>query len=240
MPMWKDVRSGMLDILPVLVAACPIGLLWGTLAAGKGLSTLEATLMSTVVFAGASQFIALEVWGHPVPWLLLGVTALIVNLRHVLMGASLTRHLGAVPQAWRVPMLWFMADENWALAERRALTHSVTLGYWLGSTIPMVLTWVASSAVGAAVGLTFGRPEALGFDFAFSAMFIGIVAGFVSTGSSVAVLVASAIASATAKAYIPGPWFILIGGLAGVAVAALLWRPEAAAEPVPGPEATQP
>jgi predicted branched-subunit amino acid permease len=96
-----------------------------------------------------------------------------------------------------------------------------------------VLTWVASSAVGAAIGLTFGRPEALGFDFAFSAMFIGIVAGFVRTTNTGLVLVASAIASATAKAYIPGPWFILIGGLTGVAVAALLWRPEQAGTEAP-------
>ena len=221
-----ELRAGVIDIVPVLVAAAPVGLLWGTLAVGKGLTPLEASIMSAAVFAGAAQFIALEVWTQPAPWLLLGITALIVNLRHVLMGASLVRHFGAIPRRWHLPLMWFMADQNWALAERRALERPVTLPYYLGLTVPIVSVWIASCSIGAFAGLAFGRPEALGFDFAFAALFIGIVAGFVRTGRTGAVLAASAIASAAANAFIPGPWFILIGGLAGVAVAALLWKPE--------------
>ena len=63
----RDLRQGVFDILPVLVAATPIGLLWGTLAAGKGLSPFESWLMSATVFAGAAQFVAIEVWRDPVP-----------------------------------------------------------------------------------------------------------------------------------------------------------------------------
>ncbi|TMJ36108.1 MAG: branched-chain amino acid ABC transporter permease, partial [Alphaproteobacteria bacterium] len=33
-----EFRQGMIDILPVIAAASVIGLLWGTLAASKGLS----------------------------------------------------------------------------------------------------------------------------------------------------------------------------------------------------------
>ena len=79
----REFRQGAFEILPVLFAATPIGLLWGTFAAGKGLSPLEAGLMSGSVFAGAAQFVALEVWRDPVPWILLTVTAFIVNIRHV-------------------------------------------------------------------------------------------------------------------------------------------------------------
>ena len=138
-----ELRAGFIDIMPVLVAAMPIGLLWGTLAVGKGLTPLEASIMSAAVFAGAAQFIALEVWGQPAPWVVLGITALIVNLRHVLMGASLARHFGAIPRRLQLPLMWFMADENWALAERRALERPVTLPYYLGLTVPMVTVWIA-------------------------------------------------------------------------------------------------
>ena len=44
-----EFRQGVIDIAPVIVAATPIGLLWGTLAAGKGLSPLEAGLTSVTV-----------------------------------------------------------------------------------------------------------------------------------------------------------------------------------------------
>ena len=73
----REFRQGLVEVLPIVVAATPIGLLWGTLAAGKGLSAFETWLMSASVFAGAAQFVAIEVWRDPVPWLLLTVTALI-------------------------------------------------------------------------------------------------------------------------------------------------------------------
>ena len=223
----RDFRQGVIDILPILAAACPVALLWGTVAAGKGLSPLEAGLMSFAVFAGASQIIAIELWKEPAPWALLAATAFIVNIRHVLMSASVARHMGPIPAHLRAPILWFLADENWAFCERRALTGPLTLGYYLGLAIPMVTLWTAFSVAGAILGLQLGRPAAIGFDFAFSAMFIGILAGFVKTPQTGAVLAASAVAAALAKLYVPGAWFIIIGGLAGVAVAALLWKPDA-------------
>jgi 4-azaleucine resistance transporter AzlC len=220
----RDLRQGVFDVLPVLVAATPIGLLWGTLAAGKGLSPFESWLMSAMVFAGAAQFVAIEVWRDPVPWVLLTVTALIVNIRHVLMGASLSRHMGGIDRRWHPVMMFLMADENWAFSERRALTAPLSLSYYFGLALPMWITWTTSSIIGAIVGRSFGDPAAYGFDFAFSAMFIGILAGFWKGPRTGAILGASAIAAALAKLYVPGAWYIVIGGIVGMAVAALLYR----------------
>ncbi len=223
-PMLRDLRQGIFDVAPVLVAATPIGLLWGTLAAGKGLSPFESWLMSATVFAGAAQFVAIEVWRDPVPWVLLTVTALIVNVRHVLMGASLSRHMGGIDRRWHPAMMFLMADENWAFSERRALKAPLSLGYYFGLALPMWITWTTSSIVGAIVGRSFGDPAAYGFDFAFSAMFIGILAGFWKGPRTGAVLGASAIAAALAKLYVQGAWYIVIGGIVGMVVAALLYR----------------
>lgn len=222
-----DFRRGVLDIAPVLVAATPIGLLWGTLAAGKGLSPLEAGLMSGSVFAGAAQFVALEVWREPVPWILLTVTALIVNIRHVLMGASLSRHMGGIDRRWHPLLMFFMVDESWAFSERRAQTKPLTLAYYFGLSLPMWVAWTTTSVIGAAVGRSFGDPVAIGLDFAFSALFISIIAGFWKGPRTGAVLGASAIAAAIAKLHVPGAWYIIIGGLVGVAVAAMLHNEDA-------------
>ena len=220
----REFRQGVLGILPVLVAATPIGLLWGTLAAGKGLSPLEAGLMSGSVFAGAAQFVALEVWRDPVPWILLTVTAFIVNFRHVLMGASLSRHLGGIDRRWHPLMMFLMVDESWAFSERRVQTKPLTLAYYLGLALPMFTAWTTASVIGAAVGNSFGDPAAIGLDFAFSALFISIIAGFWKGSRTGAVLGASAAAAATAKLHVPGAWHIVIGGLVGVAVAAMLHK----------------
>jgi predicted branched-subunit amino acid permease len=59
----KDFKSGIADAWPMFLAYAPIAALWGTLAAAKGFSPLEAMLMSFFVYAGASQFVAIEMWG---------------------------------------------------------------------------------------------------------------------------------------------------------------------------------
>jgi 4-azaleucine resistance transporter AzlC len=222
----REFRQGALEILPVLFAATPIGLLWGTFAAGKGLSPLEAGLMSGSVFAGAAQFVALEVWRDPVPWMLLTVTAFIVNIRHVLMGASLSRHMRGIDRRWHPLMMFLLVDEGWAFSERRVQTTPLTLAYYFGLGLPMWISWTTSSTIGAVVGRSFGDPAAIGLDFAFSALFISIIAGFWKGSRTGAVLAASAITAALVKFVVPGAWYIVAGGLAGVAVAALLHKNE--------------
>jgi 4-azaleucine resistance transporter AzlC len=218
----REFREGVVTIAPVLVAVVPIGLLWGTLAAAKGLSPLEAGLMSATVFAGAAQYVAIELRSEPANWLMLGATAFVVNVRHVLMGASLARHLNAIARRWRPLLMYMMADENWAFSERRALTRPLTLGYYLGLALPMVTVWALSSLAGALAGRSLGDPAVIGFDFAFSAIFIALLAGFWKGPRTAAILGASAAAAVFAKLLVAGAWYIVIGGLAGVAAAAVL------------------
>ena len=52
----REVRAGLRDIAPIVVAAVPISLLFGAVAAAKGLTPLEVTVMSALVFAGGAQF----------------------------------------------------------------------------------------------------------------------------------------------------------------------------------------
>jgi 4-azaleucine resistance transporter AzlC len=222
----KSFRQGAVDIIPVLVAACPIGLLWGTLAVAKGLSPFEAWLMSATVFAGASQFVAIELWREPVAWASLAAAVFIVNIRHILMGASLSRAIRHIPARWHPLMAFLMADENWAFAERRALTLQLTPGYYFGMAIPMWLTWTTSTVIGAVAGRGLGNPAAYGFDFAFTALFIGILSGFWKGARTGAVLAASAVTAALVKLVVPGAWYIVVGGLAGVTIAVLLYREE--------------
>src|SRR5215470_13566054 len=91
-------RRGLLDgtrmILPLALGAFTYGAVFGVLARQAGLSVLEALLMSGLVFAGASQFVALGLWTAPLPIVALISTTLIVNLRHVLMGAALRPWFG--------------------------------------------------------------------------------------------------------------------------------------------------
>lgn len=225
---WREARQGVLDVAPVLVAAVAFGIIWGTIAAGKGLSTAESLLMSLLVFAGASQLVALEIWQTPPPVLLLALTVFIVNFRHVLMSVSLSRHLPHIPRRLHPLVAFFLVDETWALAEKRALGRPVSLAYFLGTALPVWVVWSAASAFGAFLGKGVGDPAAIGLDFAFAAMLIGILMGFWKGSRTLAVLAAAGVTAALTKLYVPGAWYVVAGGVAGALCAALLHRERAA------------
>lgn len=219
-----DFKAGLADGWPMFLAYVPIAMLWGTLAAAKGFSPLEALLMSAIVYAGASQFVAIEMWADPLPILLMIFTIFIVNVRHMLYAASISRHINGIKKNWHPFLMYVLTDEAWALLERRALTKPLTLGYYIGVAVPLWPTWFISSAIGAYIGRKLPDPALIGLDFAFAAMFIAILAGFWKGSRTGAVIVTSALVAVLGKTYLSGAWYIVLGGLAGVAIAALLYK----------------
>jgi 4-azaleucine resistance transporter AzlC len=222
----REIRAGLRDIAPVAVAAVPIGLLFGAVAAAKGLSAMEVALMSAFVYAGGAQFAAIEAWAHPAPILALAFATLLINARHVLMGASLgpKMHLTRVQ---RFVAFFFLTDEAWALSERRALERPVTGAYWAAMALVLWANWTLSTTLGAVLGSFMGDPARIGADFAFTALFIGLVAGFGRSRVTLVTVGVSAAVAALVHHFIGAPWHVASGALAGIA-AAYLAAPEEA------------
>lgn len=226
--MSPEAREGVRDIAPVMIAAVPIGLLFGAVATSKGLSATEVTLMSVLVFAGGAQFAAIELWGTPVPVGAVLFSTLLVNARHVLMSASLAPKLSRFSTRQRYLGFFFLTDEAWALAERRAAHATVTPAYWFATAALLPAAWVGSSALGALLGALLGDPNRFGADFAFTALFIGLVAGFNKGRITAATVAASGATAALLHLTAGAPWHVLGGALAGILAAYIVARPEAA------------
>ena len=221
-PADQSFVEGARDVLPVLVAAAPFGLLLGTLAAQKGLSWAEVLLMSATVFAGGSQFIAIDLWTHPVPVLTLVISTIVVNLRHVLMGAALSPHLTRFSTTKKAGAMALLADEVWALAIKRAASHPLTPIYYAGLSIPLWVMWVSTTTVGAILGDGIEDPAQFGFDFAFAAIFLCLLVGlWQGVGRSALPLAAAASVAILTHWTIPGVWYVFLGGLAGALAGAL-------------------
>ncbi len=216
-----SLRDGAFDAIPVSLAVAPFGLVLGALAVQAGLSPAEVGLMSALVFAGSAQFVAVDLWQTPAPVGVLALTALLVNLRHVLMGAALSPKLGAFPPRLTAPAVFLMADEIWALGMRRAIDRTLTPSYWFGLGLLFYANWFLWTLAGALVGAVIDDPLRWGFDFAFVAVFLVLLAGMWRGRTSVVVWSASAFAAVGAHQLLPPPWYVLIGALAGMAVAAI-------------------
>jgi len=83
---WLAVRESM----PIMCGIIPFGITCGVMGLTAGLNSLETVFMSVLVFAGASQFIAIDMLAAGITGFgVIVFTTLLVNLRHLLMGASL-------------------------------------------------------------------------------------------------------------------------------------------------------
>jgi len=204
--------------LPLLPGTVVMAAAIGTLGAQKGLSLLETTLMSGLVFAGASQLVALELWTPRFTLTGLVTVAVVtatVNLRYVLMTASLRPWVGDMAP-WRIyPALLLTVDANWIVAMRYRSEGGSDISVFLGSGLALWLFWTAGTIPGHLLGGLIAEPRQFGLDLALPAFFAAML---VPLWRGPRWAIAWAIAGATAwltSLVVAGWWFIIAGALAG-------------------------
>jgi 4-azaleucine resistance transporter AzlC len=217
-----EALAGIGAMLPIALAAVPFGMLFGAEAIRQGLSLWEAWLMSLTVFAGGAQFMSMGLWADPVPWVGLALATLVVNLRHTLMSASLAGKMAGFGSWQKAGAAFLLADETWALAERRAMRVGLTPAYYFGIGLTLYVLWSVSTLMGAVLGGLIPDPARFGLDFAFPAIFICLITGFVKDWKALPVILAAGGTAMAVHAAVPGMWFVMAGGLAGIVVAAVL------------------
>lgn len=98
---FRTALLGARDTIPMLIGALPFGIIFGTLAVSSGLSAGATLAMSALVFAGSAQFIAISLIASGTGLVVILLTTLIVNLRHMLYSASMLPYVRHLPQRWR-------------------------------------------------------------------------------------------------------------------------------------------
>jgi predicted branched-subunit amino acid permease len=97
-----------------LLALVPFALAFGTMAAGSGLSTLEALAMSVFVFAGAAQLAMVPLISAGASVAVIVLTVLVINLRMTLYSASLAPHFRRLPAGWKGLLSYLLTDQAYA------------------------------------------------------------------------------------------------------------------------------
>lgn len=216
-----EFRRGLKESIPMVIGFVPLGLILGVQGAQKGMVWPEMLLMTGMNFAGGSEFAAVNLWQHPLPVLLIATVTLMINSRHILMGAAFAPHLRTLPMKKALPALFFMCDESWAmgLADARKNPAGFSWNYYMGVCAMLYTVWVASSAAGTAAGPLLGDVSALGFGMVFPAVFLVLIRGmWKSFASSRPWFVSLAVAAAVYLA-VGGAWYVPAGALAGLASA---------------------
>lgn len=221
--------DGMRQTLPILPSICFFGLAYGAAAAQTSMSLLEATLSSLLVFAGASQLVALELWRET--WsvtAILGIALIVatVNSRLILMGASLHSWLGQLPPIRLWPSLFFLTDANWIITERYRARGGYDAGVFLGAGLLLWAVWGVVTVPGYLISSLVPDPKKFGLDLVMPLFFVlMLVPMWKGNRDLVPWCVAAAVATLV-WALVPGYAFIVSGAIAGAMTAALMPEPD--------------
>ncbi|MCR2821038.1 AzlC family ABC transporter permease [Lederbergia panacisoli] len=183
---FTEFRRGLQEGMSIAIGYSPIALTFGLLAKTTGLTLFETILMSLVLYAGASQYIALNMFALGTGAVEMILTTFIVNIRHFLMSASLNEKVEEdVP--WKKAIYAFgVTDETFSVAATK--TDTVSTGYLFGLNIIAYMSWVIFSGVGFGIGA--GLPQVLQESMAVAlyAMFIGLLVPSLKKSMKVACL----------------------------------------------------
>ena len=207
--------------LPLAPGVIAFGLLYGMMARRVGFSALEGLAMSIIVHAGSSQFIALEMWNIAGAGAII-LTTLVVNLRHLLLGASVAPYLRGLSRLRKAVLAVWMSDESYAIAIAAYEQGRGSHGYFFGANVGVGLLWWISSFIGAVLGAALPDPSRYGLDLVFPLAFMGLLASFLKNRVDLAVAVFAGSLALLASQVLPGKWYAIVAGLLGSGAGLLL------------------
>lgn len=174
----RQLWLGAVETLPLVIAAFPFGIVFGALAQSTGLDFAVTLGMSAIVFAGASQFIAITLLAAATAMPVILMTVFVVNLRQMLYSANLMHHVEHWPQRWRAPLAFWLTDETFAAVSDRLNRHPGAPGlrwFYLGSALFMYSFWQTATVLGFTLGEQVPGLADWGLDVAMIVAFVGIV-----------------------------------------------------------------
>ena len=210
----SSLKNGVKDAFPIILGYLPIGMAYGMLAVNKGLTALQTTAMSIFVFAGSAQLVSIEMIAGGAAVAAIIAMTFLVNLRHLLLSASLSLHLRELP-LYYYPFLGFLVtDESFAVAMSKIEPQKNKQRYFLGLGFTAYLGWIFSSAAGAFLTefINFGSGGAL--DYVLPAMFVVLLVMQISSRIEIIVALFSALMSLVFALTITGSWNIILATVA--------------------------
>jgi 4-azaleucine resistance transporter AzlC len=220
----RRARDGFVASLALVPSVFVYGTVFGGLAVQAGLRPLEVWAMSVLVFAGASQFVAVPMLAAGASPLAIVLTTYVINMRHYLMAATLAPAFRGFPRPWLALVAHWINDESFAVAVARRNPPDPWV--YVGSAAAVGGSFLGGVPVGTQLGGLVADPTRWGLDFAFPAVFLSLVAVQLRERKDWLVALASAGLAIAVALVLPGNWHIVIAGVTVSGTAALLLDPE--------------
>ena len=218
----KEFWNGIRAEFPLLVGVFPFGMIYGALALDAGLSTFTAQMMSSIVFAGSSQFVTTQLVHDAAPGFVIILTIAVVNLRHMLYSASLAPYLKDLSLKWKALLSYLLTDEAYAPSILKYEADGIKpASHWflLGAGFSLWFIWQVSTALGIFLGTAI--PESWSLDFALPLTFIAMVVPALKNRPMIAAALSAGLMALFAY-HLPFKLGLILAALTGIAIGTIL------------------
>ena len=168
-------------MLPLWLGNIPFAVAFAVLARTNHFSSVETIAMSLFVFAGSAQLAFIRLSGNGAGSLAIVLTVLILNLRQILYGLSLSRVLPRHPWPARGWLAYVLTDEAYGLSMREFLTGRGSAAFFFGAGSSLFACFGAATILAAVFGGYIPDPQRLGLEFVFPLCFLALMLPLLKT-----------------------------------------------------------
>ena len=185
----SDFTSGLKAGVSIAIGYFPVAVTFGLLSKSSGLTLAETLSMSLIVYAGAAQYIALNLLSLGIGIAEIILATFILNSRHFLMSASIQARSSKEPLWKKMMYAYWITDETFSVASLKS--GRITAGFMFGLGGIAYGSWAISTLLGYLFGASL--PEVLkeSMGIALYAMFIALLVPPMSKSRKILVLALS-------------------------------------------------
>lgn len=218
------LQSGIRTGLPITIGYIPVAITYGVLAAQSGLSLLELTLMSMLVYAGASQFMGVNMIVASASMVEIVIATFVLNFRHFVMSLSFMNDIrDHVSLKGRAGISLGLTDESFAVAavNQDKAKNNRAVYFYIGIFLSGYIAWALGSLLGGVLGEVIPEKLSQSMGIALYALFIGLLVPSVKNEWRFGIIALLAmLINSIASPFMSSGWAIVVGtvfgGLSGV------------------------
>lgn len=229
---FSNFLKGAKTAIPIMLGYFPAGFAFGVLAREAGLSVFEVSLMSLVVYTGTSQFITVAQMAGGVPLGVIIVTCAIVNMRYLLMSASIASKFSLLPTFQKFLFGAQLTDETYLVNSSRSEEHTAEelatpplMAETMGVNILSHFSWVTACTAGCFFGGMLGDIKRFGIDFGLVGIFLALLAPRLKDRTQLFVMLSSGAIALILFLMGMGTWSVMFATVFGATLGLKMsWR----------------
>jgi len=221
----RDFIQGIKAGLPIAIGYVPIAIAFGALALKANLSIREAVLMSILVFAGASQFMAASMILAGSSGIQIIIATLFLNLRHLIMSMSIHNTFLNTNKLWSAILSFGITDETFAVITLQNKKDQPPPTHYFSAGLMGIahFGWVSGTVIGTFGAHVIPAEVSSAMTLGLYAMFIGLLMPHVRRSLRIGLIAGSSMILCTAfNLVLESGWAIVLATIVGALIGVMI------------------